>query len=70
MEINVIKMKRIDSEIIALGKCLSIRKNAPSSVKRAKILAFKIDSNDFGKMEISYNTPKYMAENALKNVGQ
>lgn len=61
---HVIKMKRVDSEIISPSEYLSIRKNNYLSIKKAKILAPKIGSNDFGKMEIIYNTPKYVAENA------
>lgn len=58
----IIKMVRVDREILSVKEYIILRESRPESIKRTKIIAPRIGANDFGKIEVTYNLPRYIAE--------
>ena len=60
---NVIDMIRIDKESLNAEEYLELRKKDPSSIKSTRIIPARLGDNDFGKIEVTYKSAKYVVCN-------
>lgn len=59
---NLVNMIRVDKETVSVKDYLEMREKKPESIKKSRIIAPKIGSRDFGMVEVTYISPKYVAE--------
>lgn len=57
---DVIDMVRVDKELLNADEYLKLRKENPSSIKGTRIVPARLGDKDFGKIEVTYKTAKYV----------
>lgn len=60
---NIIDMVRVDKELLNAEDYLKLREKDPGSIRSIRIVPARLGEADFGKIEVTYRSAKYVVDN-------